>query len=385
MQGQQVNTLIVGASISGLACAASLRKHGLDFLIIEKESKVASPWRNHYERLHLHTNKRISSLPFFKFQKQVPKYPSRVEVINYLENYASAMSIQPMFNTKANSIKREGEYWVTATSKGEIKSTFLIMATGAYGKPITVAFKGMDTFPGKILHSCEYKSGTEFKDKNVLVVGFGNSACEIAIDLYEQGAYPSMAVRSAVNVIPRDVLGIPILELSLLMRGLSPRIADKLNAPLLKLLVGDFTKFGLKKLPYGPLEQIQKTGTVPVLDIGTVKHIRNGHIKVYGDIDYIHGSKIHFKDGNSMDADTIVAAIGYTPNNEEILNVEHTRIDDLQHSINEQQFFGKEGLYFCGYWVSPTGQIREIGRDAKKIAADIAANFNRRGRLFIET
>jgi len=377
MQGQQVNTLIIGASISGLACAASLRKHELEFLIIEKESKIATPWRNHYERLHLHTNKRISSLPYLKFQKHVPKYPSRIEVINYLEEYASTFGIQPAFNTKANLVRKEGEYWITQTNKGEIKSSFLIMATGAYGKPVNPAFQGMETFPGKILHSSEYKSGGDFKGKNILVVGFGNSACEIAIDLYEQGAFPSMAVRSAVNVIPRDVMGIPILELSLLMRGLSPRLADKLNAPLLKLLVGDFTKFGLKKLPYGPLEQIQKTGTVPVLDIGTVKHIRQGHIKVYADIDHIHGRKIHFKDGKSMEADAIVAAIGYTPNSKDLLNVDHSRIEDLRHSINEQQFFGKDGLYFCGYWVSPTGQIREIGRDAIKIASDIGNNVNK--------
>ena len=98
--------------------------------------------------------------------------------------------------------------------------------------------------PGKIVHSFQYKSGEDFKGQKVLVIGFGNSACEIAIDLYEQGAIPSMAVRSPVNIIPRDILGIPILEISLLMSRLPPRMADKLNAPLLRLMFGDITNLG---------------------------------------------------------------------------------------------------------------------------------------------
>src|SRR6266436_711145 len=104
------------------------------------------------------------------------------------------------------------------------------MATGAYGTPKPVHFAGLGSFPGSIVHSYDYKTGRDYTGQKVLVVGFGNSACEIAIDLYEQGAIPSMAVRSAVNVIPRDILGIPILEISLLMNHLPPRVADIISA-----------------------------------------------------------------------------------------------------------------------------------------------------------
>ena len=105
----------------------------------------------------------------------------------------------------------------------------------------------METFIGRIIHSCGYKTGKDFKGQKVLVAGFGNSACEIAIDLYEQGAIPSMAVRSPVNVIPREILRIPILELSLLMSRLPPQVADIINAPLMRLLFGDITKLGPEK------------------------------------------------------------------------------------------------------------------------------------------
>jgi indole-3-pyruvate monooxygenase len=368
----QTNTLIIGASISGLASAAALQKQHIGYTIIEKQSQVATPWRNHYERLHLHTNKRHSNLPYKKFDNKIPRYPSRQQVVDYLDSYQKEFGINPVFNTKAKSIKKEADDWITQTTNDTFKSKYIIMATGLYSKPKPVHFKGMESFAGKILHSCEYKSGKNFKGQNVLVVGFGNSACEIAMDLYEQGAMPSMSVRSPVNVTPRDVFGMPVLELSLLMSKFSPRLADALNAPLLRWLFGDITKLGLRKKAYGPYEEIQRDGNIPLLDIGTIKRIREGHIQIFDGIDYIEGNTVHFKDRRKKDVDAIVACIGYCPEYNQLIEVDSSRFEDLKRCADKQKFFGKDGLYFCGFWVSPTGVIREIALDAKKIAKDIS-------------
>jgi indole-3-pyruvate monooxygenase len=369
---QQTQTLIIGASVSGLASAACLQKRGIGYIIIDKEANVASPWRHHYDRLHLHTNKSLSALPYRKFSATIPRYPSRQQVVDYLEDYQKEFKIDPVFNTEAKSVKRKDSYWITETTNGIYQSKYIIVATGPFSKPKAILFKGMETFDGKILHSYEYHNGKQFKDQKVLVIGFGNSACEIAIDLYEQGATPSMSVRSPVNVLPRDVLGIPILQLSRLMKPLPPKIADAINAPFMRLLIGDITKVGLKKKPYGPLQQIQKEGSVPVLDIGTLKHIREGHIKIQGEIESISGKTIHFADGQCEDYDAIVAAIGYYRDHAEIIDVDKERFEDLKVCAGKQKYFGKDGLYFCGFWISPTGQFREIAMDAKKIAGDIA-------------
>ena len=370
---KETNTLIIGASVSGLASAACLQKQDIEHLLIEKAASVASPWRNHYLRLHLHTNKRISSLPYKKFEHEIPRYPSRQQVVDYLDNYKKEFGIDPIFDTEATKIVNNSGAWITETTNGIFKSKYVIIATGAFTKPKPIRFKGMESFPGKILHSCEYKTGSDFKGEKVLVVGFGNSACEIAIDLYEQRAQPSMSVRSPVNILPRDVLGIPILELSLAMSSLPPKFADTINAPLLRLLVGDIAKLGLKKLPYGPLEQIQKNASIPLLDIGTIKHIREGHITIYDDIDHIEGRTVHFRDGKKEEFDAIVAGIGYYRDYEEIIDADRSRFEDLKQPVDKQKYFGKDGLYFCGFWISPTGQIREIGLDAQKIAKDIAS------------
>lgn len=370
---KQTEALVIGASMSGLASASSLQKQGIEYIVIEKQSQVGAPWRDHYERLHLHTNKRISNLPYKKFSRAIPRYPSRKQVIDYLEDYQKEFNITPVFNTEATSIKKENDHWTTKTNGETFKSKYVIIATGPFAKPKPINFKGMETFPGRIIHSSDYKNGKDFNGKKVLVAGFGNSACEIAIDLYEQGAIPSMAVRSPVNIIPRDILGIPILEVSLLMSHFPPRLADKINAPLLRLLFGDITALGLKKKPYGPFEEIKKDRKIPVLDIGVTSHIRKGHINIYGDINHIDSSIVHFSDGQQDKFDVIVAAIGFYSDNAKIIDVDENRFEDLRVSVNKQKYFGKDGLYFCGFWIAPTGQIREIALDAKKIANDIAA------------
>jgi len=369
---KETSTLIVGASISGLASAACLQKQGIEYIIIEKTAAVGTPWRNHYQRLHLHTNKRISNLPFKKFGSEVPRYPSRRQVVDYLDDYKKEFRIDPIFNTEAKRIKKDTGDWIVETNNGTFKAKYVIIATGAFTKPKPVYFKGMENFPGKILHSYEYKTGLDFKGQKVLVVGFGNSACEIAIDLFEHDANPSMAVRSPVNVIPRDVFGIPILELSLAMKSLPAKFADTVNAPLLRLLVGDITKLGLKKLPYGPLEQIQKNASIPLLDIGTLRHIREGHISIHDDIDHIESKTVYFKNGKREEFDAIVAGIGYYRDYDQIIDVDKSRFQDLKQPVDKQRYFGKDDLYFCGFWIAPTGQIREISLDAQKIARDIA-------------
>lgn len=373
---QQTTALVVGASISGLALAASLQKKEIGYLVIEKEAQIAVPWRNHYERLHLHTSKRLSALPYKKFGNNIPRYPSRTQVVDYLNDYQKEFKINPVFNTEAKAIRKGADGWITETDNGLFKSKYLIMATGHYGKPKSVNFRGMETFPGRILHSSEYKTGRDFKDRSVLVVGFGNSAGEIAIDLFEQGAAPSMAVRSPVNVIPRDFLGIPILQISMWMSKLPARLADAINAPLMRLKFGDIQRLGLKKLPYGVFEQIQKDGHIPLLDIGTINHIRKRHIRIYDNVDYIDGKTVHFSDGKRADFEAIVSAIGYESRCPGIAGVNNDRMGDLKLRSNKQKYFGNDGLYCCGFWIGPTGQIREIASDAKKIAADIALKEN---------
>src|SRR4249920_1788666 len=97
---QQTCTLIIGASAAGLASASCLQKQGIEYIIIEKAARVATPWHSHYERLHLHTSKGLSNLPYKRFDKAIPRYPARQQVVDYFEDYQKEFNINPVFNTE---------------------------------------------------------------------------------------------------------------------------------------------------------------------------------------------------------------------------------------------------------------------------------------------
>jgi indole-3-pyruvate monooxygenase len=366
------NTLIIGAGPAGLASAACMEKRGLEYLVVDKEAGPASSWRNHYDRLHLHTSKKRSALPFLEFGAQVPKYPSRQQVVNYLSQYAIRFDIRARYKTAVHKLEYVGQRWIARTDDEPIEANSVILASGLNQQPLVPGLEGLDSFPGRVLHSSEYRNGSPFKGKKVLVVGFGNSACEQALCLVEHGAKTALSVRSAVNVLPRDIMGISVLEIGRLTSIFPPRLADKINAPLLRLMVGDLAKLGLKKSRLGPMEQIAKMKRIPLLDTGTIDQIRKGHIEVYGKIEKVRGSLVRFEDGRQAEFDAIILATGYQHGLRHFLAVDNERMEDMSREISSQRFFGKDGLYACGFYLSPRGMLHEIGIEAKAIANDIA-------------
>ena len=300
--------MVIGASAAGLATAACLRRLGQDHVLLEGGRSVGAAWRTHYERLHLHTNKGSSALPFVPFGRGVPRYASRTEVVDYLERYAAETGVAPRFNQTVTHVHRDADAWVTRTDLQTYRSRNVVVATGMARQPVVPDWSGGETYPGEVLHSSAYRNGTPWFGQRVLVVGFGNSAGEIAIDLHEHGASPTLAVRSAVNVIPRELLGIPILLIGSVLSVLPPRVADALGAPLVAASVGDLRRLGLRKLPYGPIQQIHRDRHIPLIDIGTIAHVRAGHIAVRGGVTALTATGARFDDGTEEPYDAIVAA-----------------------------------------------------------------------------
>ncbi len=370
---QKTNTVIVGAGPAGLAVAACLQREKIPFIVLEKEEHVGSAWRRHYDRLHLHTPRRHSALPFLPYPTDYPQYPSRVQFVEYLETYAYRFKISPRFGQHVVRGHRESDGWTITTDRESFRAGRLILCTGYNRDPVIPTWPGMDMFRGKILHSSQYRNGRPFWAQRVLVVGFGNSGGEIAIDLCEHGALPSVVVRSPVNVIPRDIYGQSATSISILSRRLPAKLADRLNAPLLHRLYGDISSLGFRKLPYGPVEQIKLHARIPLIDIGTIDLIRSGRILVRPGVERFEDLHVVFEDGHRDRFDSVILATGYTPNLASILGDEAAVLSEDAGQIRS----GMEvlpGLFLCGFRVPPTGTLREIGIEARSIAKAIARN-----------
>ena len=375
MQHFTTHTLIIGAGPAGLAVAACLTKQNIPFILLERSDAVGSKWRQHYKRLHLHTAKEFSSLPYFNFPKQYPRYPSRQQVVRYLEDYADHFNIQPQFHTTVTDIQPLNREWQIEAIQQQKPCHYLaknvVIATGYNNVPFTPQWQGLETFQGQVLHSADYQDGKAFKDKSVMVIGFGNSGAEIALDLWEYGAKPIMSVRSPVNVLPKEIFGIPTLALGIVQQHLPTKMADRTSKITSRLLMGDLSKYGLQTLERGPMQEIKENGRVPMLDIGTIDLIKQGQIKVYGDIDYFEKDRVIFKDGRYAKIDAVVTATGYRPRLDQILTVPDV-LDNGKPS-NRSVKSTMKGLYFCGFYISPAGMFREIAHEAKQIAEDIKA------------
>jgi cation diffusion facilitator CzcD-associated flavoprotein CzcO len=369
-------TIVVGAGPAGLAVGACLKHAGIPCILLEQSDKVGAAWHQHYDRLHLHTDKGHSELPFASFPSDYPRYPSRLQVISYLEAYARRFQLEIRFGQQVISARYANQRWEVQTQDSLFHTLNLVIATGYNRVPYLPNWPGQTLFRGTILHSSQYRSGEPFKNQKVLVVGFGNSGGEIGIDLWEHGAQPSLAVRGPVNVIPRELFGIPILAIGIAQRKLPPWIADALNAPILGVAVGDLTRYGLRKLPRGPMSQIRRDARIPLIDVGTIKLIKQGQISVCPGIERFTEEGVVFTDGSARTFDAVILATGYRPQVSAFLEGA-SAYDEHGTPLNSGPAAPMPGLYFCGYYVSPTGMLREIALEARQISAAIA---QKRGR-----
>ena len=367
----ETETLIIGAGPAGLACAGALKMHGITAQILEKGESVGTVWRHHYDRLHLHTAKQYSGLPGHPMPKDYPRYPSKNQVIDYLEDYARHFGISPDFNTEVTKI-RSKDRWEIETSRQTYTAKNVIFAGGVASHPHIGKFTGIESFEGQVIHSNDYQNAEPFRGKHVLVIGFGNSGGEIALDLAEAGIETTMSVRSPVNVIPRDVLGIPAQSFSIAERHLPPRLVDLLNGGITRLRTGDITKLGLKKSTKGPVTQIVEDKRIPLIDIGTLKAIKDGLVSVRGKIERVDGNEVRFEDAKKDRFDAIILATGFKPNLREILPDLNEALDAHGAPKKSGSESGPKGFAFCGYRVSPTGYLREIRLEAEAIAKEMA-------------
>ena len=371
------DVLVIGAGPAGLAASACLRREGLAHVVLEREQTVGSAWRRHYDRLHLHTAKAYSGLPMKPWPKSAPRYPSRDQMVEYLQGYAAEHQIAPRLGTTVHAVKREGARFTVQTSAGVMRPRFVVMATSYNGVPNLPSLPGLEGFRGTAIHAAEYRNATPYQGKRTLVVGCGNSGAEIALDLAEQGVDVAMVVRGPVHVVPRDMFGQPTQQTNILLSHLPLWLQDAIAVRTVGLVVGDLSRWGIVRPAVGPNRMIEETGRVPILDLGTIAKVRQGKIRVLPATQDILPDAVRFADGAVHPFEAIIFATGYTPGLGRLIEGFET-ISDARgrpHRFGEET--GIAGLYFVGFKNPTTGALREIAIEAPRVARGIRASASK--------
>jgi len=361
------DAIVIGAGPAGLAAAAELQKVGYAVIVIDKADSVGSSWSHHYDRLHLHTARTMSSLPGKPMPKKYGRWVARDDFREYLADYARSLDVR--LGVTASSLAKKNHRWVVESSIGTLDADAVVVATGYNHTAKIPDWPGLDTYTGRVVHSSEYRNPAALDAKHVLVVGPGNSGAEIAADLAGAGIAVTLAVRTPPNIVRREVLGIPTQSLTLSTYPLPTKIADRVARGMQVLSVGDLSKYGLPKAPRGIFSQQAEDDVTPTIDVGLIDALKAGKIAVVAAVEGFTKDAVTLADGTSVTADVVLVATGFQRGLEPLVGDLGVVAPGGRPLINaDEQLPGLEGLFFLGYSNPITGNIRQVAIDAKKIA-----------------
>ena len=366
---------VIGAGPGGLAVAHALRERGVRAVVLEKSDRVAASWRGHYDRLRLHTTRRLSALPGLRIPRRFGRWVARDDVVRYLEKYAEHHELEIVTGVTVHRIERTGDGtgWLLRASGGrELTGAAVVVATGYNHTPRIPDWPGRETYEGEFLHAGAYRNAKPYAGRNVLVVGVGNTGAEIAVNLVEGGAARvRLAVRTVPHIVRRSTLGWPAQYSAVLVRRLPVRLVDLLARQQARLLP-DLSARGLPRPDTGLYSRVRQ-GAIPVQDVGLVDAVRRGKVEVVAAVEAFEDGKVVLADGTRIAPDAVIAATGYTRGLEGLVG--HLGVlDERGRPVvrGGRTPARAPGLYFTGFTNPISGMLRELARDAGRIAKAVA-------------
>lgn len=314
--GQSARVCIIGAGPSGITAAKHLLQvEHTNFVIYEKKNQVGGIWvyspdasqPSIYESAHLITSKKMSQYPDYPMPDDYPDYPSHKLLLKYFQGYAEHFGVVPYIEFEtgvASAIKQPDDTWEITLDDGRIETfDYLIVANGHHWNPRLPDYDG--DFTGELIHSHVYRTPIPYRGKRVLVVGGGNSACDISVDIGRHAEFTAISWRRGYYVVPKFMFGVPPDEFNAKTRWIPTWIHKRLNFLTWYLLTGGNKKNGL------PVPEHSLTESHPVINSNLLYHIRHGDIHPRPDIQRFEGQTVTFTDGTTEDYDTVIVAIGY--------------------------------------------------------------------------
>lgn len=304
---------IVGAGSSGLVAARWLKAFNIPFNIIEREDEVGGNWNygkpnsSVYKSTHLISSKTMSAFRDFPMPDHYPDYPNHAQVFEYLRSYARHFDLYPSitFNTAVENIERDGNQWLVTINGETRRYRGVIIANGHHWDKKYPEYPG--GFNGTVIHSGDYKTPDVLHDKRVLVIGAGNSGCDIAVEAVQHAEKVFHSMRRGYHFIPKYLFGKPtdvINELPIKL-GVPLPVRRVFNRLIMRALVGDMTDYGLQK----PDHKLQETH--PLVNSQLLYHMGHGDITAKPDVVELCGDSVRFVDGSIEQVDVIVCATGF--------------------------------------------------------------------------
>ncbi len=333
--------LIVGAGQAGLSIAARLRRLGVDTLVVDKLDRVGDVWRNRYHALALHNGVPLNQMAYMPFPPSWPNFLPKDMLGNWLEAYALSMECNVWTGTTLVSGKWDasaGE-WSAHVRRADgtervLRPRHLIFANGVVGAPVQAKATGLEDFKGEIIHTHDYKEGSAWVGKSVLVLGAGTSGHDIAQDLYSHGANVKLIQRGSITVASVKAAslnhalyydeGLPTKDCDListsstyplLVRGyqLTVKKMREMDKDLLSGLEARGFKLDFGDDATGHQMKFRRRHGGYYLNCGCSDLIASGDIGLVQseDIERFVAEGLLMKDGRVIEAELIVTATGY--------------------------------------------------------------------------
>ncbi|GAA1041929.1 NAD(P)-binding domain-containing protein [Virgisporangium ochraceum] len=298
---------IVGAGAAGLAAVKVLRDHGLDVDCFERTDRVGGHWHTDYESLHLITSRDVSGFAGFPMPADYPVYPSRDQMRDYLESFAKHFGLYEhiTFETSVESMTPREGGWTVRTDDGQVRGyDAVLVANGHLTDPYVPAVAAH--FTGRSLHSHDYMNVGDVEGDRVLVVGVGNSGCDLVVDAANARLEAHISIRRGQVFQPKAIFGRPRAELTW-MAKLHPVLQERLTRALVRIVVGPVEVY--RGLPVPATRNLNRQK--PVVNNLLLYWIHHGRITPRPGIESITGKTVLFADGTSTEFDTIIWATGF--------------------------------------------------------------------------
>lgn len=315
---------MIGAGGSGLLATKNLLEHGFEVDCYERETSVGGLWNWRHDRspvyatAHLISSKPSTQFPDFPMPDWWPDYPHHSQFLSYLERYADHFDLRRHIwcGTEVTRVRvtGQGAWDVTTRSTGggterTRRYAAVVVANGHHWSPKLPAYEGMDTFRGEMIHASAFSDPASLRGRRVLVVGAGNTGCDIAVEAAQRAAACWHSSRRGYWFVPKYVFGRPVDQVN--ERVLAMRLPLWLRQWLfhrtLRLTVGDLTRFGLP----GPDHKVYETH--PLINSQLVYYLGHGRVTPVPDVARFHPDRVELAGGGTVEPDLVVFATGYLP------------------------------------------------------------------------